>query len=280
MAPSSSFFFFFFFFVTLHRLPVIREDDFGTEMFFVVSGSCQCLVKRKVVRIFRENEMFGEIALLKTEPVRRTATIKSELYSELVVLNKTDFLDCLAIHPSASKKVYAVMREKIDGYTGANRKSLDRSASINVREKLSSARGNESGGGSGSGSGSESSDDEIEDDKDFIKRLPVKRANSYVAGLNRGPSISPLRNNVKSTPEHSTFDESLTIEEFLENRSAQFDVDQHDLLEFVHEYTSKLHNQEIEILREKKFAADIAKSKQKKKEKREKRKEEMNEATS
>ena len=101
MAPSSSFFFFFFFFVTLHRLPVIREDDFGTEMFFVVSGSCQCLVKRKVVRIFRENEMFGEIALLKTEPVRRTATIKSELYSELVVLNKTDFLDCLAIHPSA-----------------------------------------------------------------------------------------------------------------------------------------------------------------------------------
>ena len=242
-------------------------------MFFVASGSCQCLVKHKVVRIFRENEMFGEIALLKTEPVRRTATIKSELYSELVVLNKTDFLDCLAIHPSASKKVFAVMREKIDGYTGANRKSLDRSASINVREKLSLATGNESGGGGGSGSGSESSDDESEDDKDFIKRMPGKRANSYVAGLNRGPSAR--RNNVKSTPEHSTFDESLTIEEFLENRSAQFDVDQHDLLEFVHEYTSKLYNQEIEILRGKKFAADVAKSKQKKKEKSEKRKEEM-----
>ena len=51
---------------------VIREDDFGTEMFFVVSGSCECLVKRKVVRKFHANDMFGEIALLKNEPVRRT----------------------------------------------------------------------------------------------------------------------------------------------------------------------------------------------------------------
>ena len=59
---------------------IIRENDFGTEMFFVVSGSCACLVKKKIVRKFHANDMFGEIALLKSEPVRRTASIKSELY--------------------------------------------------------------------------------------------------------------------------------------------------------------------------------------------------------
>lgn len=264
--PFSTFLFFFSFFISkkINNSAVIREDDFGTEMFFVVSGSCQCLVKRKVVRIFRENEMFGEIALLKTEPVRRTATIKSELYSELVVLNKTDFLDCLAIHPSASKIVYSVMREKIDGYTGANRKSLDKSASIDVREKMESAKSSDSG--------SDISDDEmIEEDKEqFQKRLPPRRANSYVAGLNRGPTLSPLKNVAKITTEHSAFDESLTIQEFLGNRSAQFGVDEHDLLEFVHEYTSKLHNQEIDMLRKKKFEEEVAKSKKKKKSKEEK----------
>ena len=99
---------------------IIRKDDFGSEMFFVHSGHCECIVSGKVVKIFHENEFFGEIALLRSEPVRRTATIKSNEFSELVVLYKHDFLECLAIHPDASQKVYKVMRKKLKGYKGGN----------------------------------------------------------------------------------------------------------------------------------------------------------------
>jgi hypothetical protein len=118
---------------------IIREGDFGTEMFFVHSGACECIVNQRVVRVFHDNEFFGEIALLRNEPVRRTATIKSELYSELIVLEKSDFLDCIAIHPKAAKGVYSVMREKIDGYTGANKKRLSNTAAADIKRAVSSA---------------------------------------------------------------------------------------------------------------------------------------------
>lgn len=224
---------------------VIREDDFGTEMFFVVSGSCQCLVKKKVVRLFRANDMFGEIALLKTEPVRRTATIKSELYSELVVLQKTDFLDCLAIHPDAAKGVYGVMREKIDGYTGANRKKLNRSASVMVREKVEKTKDDAT------------TDDVATKDTDPIARPRKRRQSSFIRGAGRvsttptaaAHGASPLSSESttdieSSSPMSTKYDGSLTAQQFLENRSGQFGIEENLLKEFVKEYTMKLYTKQ------------------------------------
>jgi CRP-like cAMP-binding protein len=213
---------------------VIREDDFGTEMYFVVSGSCQCLVKSKVVRIFHANDMFGEIALLKAEPVRRTATIKSELYSELVVLAKTDFLDCLGIHPDAAKGVYAVMREKIDGYTGANRKRLNRSASVDVRENIANTVTNSS------------------DDDSRIKKMRkssyIKSLSSRSSAVKTGTTLSPSNHGggdiSLGSPIASLYDSALTVDEFVDNRSAQFGIKVADLIQFAQEYSIKLHTQE------------------------------------
>jgi CRP-like cAMP-binding protein len=232
---------------------VIREDDFGTEMFFVVSGSCECLVKRKVVRKFHANDMFGEIALLKNEPVRRTASIKSELYSELVVFHKTDFLDCLAIHPSAAKGVYKVMREKIEGYTGANRNKLNRSASLDIKSKISLIE-------------HEEEERERVEGEEWVaanggeKRKEKKktRTRSFIMGKSSAaPSVAPpsvaasptsIVGNSKSvkkpSPVNSAYDSGMDIQQFLQNRSAQFGISEQNLINFAKHYANKLHDKE------------------------------------
>jgi hypothetical protein len=171
------------------------------------------------------------VALLKSEPVRRTASIKSELYSELVVFKKKDFLECLAIHPSAAAGVYSVMREKIDGYTGDNRRSILRSVSYEVQKKLSEV------------------DDENEKNRrhSYVNGLssistPSKTPDTTTDGNNFGGVTKNAATSVSSPT--SKLDSMMNLEQFLDNRSAQFGISKMNLIEFAKVYSNKLHNKQ------------------------------------
>ena len=81
--------------------------------------------------------------------MRRTATIKSDEFSELIVLRKNDLQECLRIHPDAAKSVYKIMRSKISSYKGANKrrlsKSLENPAELRTTQEEARKSGNDGG---------------------------------------------------------------------------------------------------------------------------------------
>ena len=224
---------------------VIREGDFGTEMFFVQSGACECIVNQRTVKVFHDNEFFGEIALLRNEPVRRTATIKSELYSELIVLDKSDFLDCIAIHPKAAKGVYSVMREKIDGYTGSNKRKLSDAAHKDIQKAINAA-----------GDLAEQISKEIDRDRALRSaalRPSTSEDESVIStsedGIVRRESIMPTQIPKQVKAKHKTSfstinqeaaSDGLTLDEFVFVNAAKWNVPTGELKIFVKDYMARM----------------------------------------
>lgn len=81
---------------------VVREGDPGDSMFIVVRGQVRVITSDKrrkeiVLAELGEGEFFGEIALLTGRP--RTATILTNLDSELLELTRKDYEKIAARHP-------------------------------------------------------------------------------------------------------------------------------------------------------------------------------------
>jgi len=104
---------------------IVKENEYGDEMFMIASGSCEVLVRGKAVRTFSENDFFGEIALMKNEKVRRTATIRATGYSQIVSLHKPEFLKLMREYPESAQAVYKVMNKQISGYVGGGAANKD-----------------------------------------------------------------------------------------------------------------------------------------------------------
>eukprot|EP01063_Lacrimia_lanifica_P007112 TRINITY_DN1449_c0_g1_i2.p1 TRINITY_DN1449_c0_g1~~TRINITY_DN1449_c0_g1_i2.p1 ORF type:complete len:630 (+),score=265.64 TRINITY_DN1449_c0_g1_i2:184-2073(+) len=119
---------------------LLRKGEVGKEMFFIHKG-CVDVVSEDGNVVFvslSEGAFFGEVALV-VPGAKRTASIRSKTFTELFVLNKTDFDTLLGSYPETRAKILEVAAErgliekpKPDGEGGA--------AKVRVKPKRSPNR--------------------------------------------------------------------------------------------------------------------------------------------
>jgi glucose-6-phosphate 1-dehydrogenase len=92
---------------------IIRKGDMGREMYIVVRGEAEVLDDAgKVLKTFRDGDLFGEIALLIH--TARTATVRAKAACDLMVLDHASFSRILHDHPQFAASVLQIARERYD----------------------------------------------------------------------------------------------------------------------------------------------------------------------
>jgi PPM family protein phosphatase len=82
---------------------VIREGDRGEELFIVLTGSVKVMHGDTVLATLKPGDHFGEMALVRNQP--RSATVVSDLDSELMVIRRVDFFEILRTEHQLSVKL-------------------------------------------------------------------------------------------------------------------------------------------------------------------------------
>lgn len=95
---------------------IFAKGDPGTGLMGVLSGSVKVSVasaegKDIVLNIFREGEIFGEIALLDGRPRTADATAMSDC--ELIVIERRDFVPFLSSHPDVTIKFIEILCSRL-----------------------------------------------------------------------------------------------------------------------------------------------------------------------
>ncbi len=99
---------------------VIREGDRGEELFIVLTGSVKVVRGDTELARFKPGDHFGEMALVRNQP--RSATVISDLDSEMMVIRRTDFFDILRNeHQLAVKLLWQFMGALADRLDETNR---------------------------------------------------------------------------------------------------------------------------------------------------------------
>jgi CRP/FNR family cyclic AMP-dependent transcriptional regulator len=95
---------------------IFAKGDPGTGLMGVLSGSVKISVasaegKDVVLNIFREGEIFGEIALLDGQPRTADATAMSDC--ELIVIERRDFVPFLQSQPDVTLKFIEILCSRL-----------------------------------------------------------------------------------------------------------------------------------------------------------------------
>jgi CRP-like cAMP-binding protein len=98
------------------RTVLFRKGDPGTNMMVVLRGQVKVCThsedgKELVLNLFSQGDVFGEIALL--DGADRTADAVTLEDSDLLVLERRDFIPFLRGHPDACLKLMAVLCQKL-----------------------------------------------------------------------------------------------------------------------------------------------------------------------
>jgi glucose-6-phosphate 1-dehydrogenase len=92
---------------------IIRKGDIGRHMYLLVRGEAEVLDEYgDILKIFRDGDFFGEIALLMHTP--RTATVRAKTPCDLMALDKTSFTRILRDHPQFADSVLKVAKDRYD----------------------------------------------------------------------------------------------------------------------------------------------------------------------
>ena len=92
---------------------LIRKGDMGREMYIVVRGEAEALDESgRVLKTFRDGDVFGEVALLIHSA--RTATVRAKTAIDLMALDKASFDRILHDYPQFADSVLRVARERYD----------------------------------------------------------------------------------------------------------------------------------------------------------------------
>ena len=95
---------------------VFKSGDMGNEMYFIARGEVGIYNAStgKLIRVLKEGDFFGEIALFENIP--RTATVRAETYCDLYTLDKKTFDKIFEHFPDvrARVKAKAEMRQEMD----------------------------------------------------------------------------------------------------------------------------------------------------------------------
>jgi CRP-like cAMP-binding protein len=98
------------------REEIFHKGDEGTEVYLVARGALKALTTSEdgddvVFSILGPGELIGEIAFFTSS--RRTATVTAVEDSEVLALDRRDFLAFLRSHPDASIKLLAVLAQRL-----------------------------------------------------------------------------------------------------------------------------------------------------------------------
>jgi MFS family permease len=100
---------------------IVREGEPGDRFYVVASGEVEVAAEGKALRSLGPGEYFGEIALLR--PVPRTATVIAREDSELLTLDRDEFVGAVTGHPESREAADAVIGARL-GSLRAGRASL------------------------------------------------------------------------------------------------------------------------------------------------------------
>jgi CRP-like cAMP-binding protein len=98
------------------REELFHKGDEGNHVYLVIHGALKALTTSDegddvVFGILGPGELVGEVGLLGSPT--RTATVSALTESELLAIDRRDFLDCLRRHPEAAIKLLAVLAERL-----------------------------------------------------------------------------------------------------------------------------------------------------------------------
>lgn len=94
---------------------VFKEGDVGQEMYYIFSGAVAINKGEKVIRVLKEGEYFGELAMLLHD--LRTATITViEPETKLVCISQDNFETLLRENPGIVLAILKDMGAKLKGY--------------------------------------------------------------------------------------------------------------------------------------------------------------------
>jgi glucose-6-phosphate 1-dehydrogenase len=90
---------------------IIRKGEIGRELYLIEQGEVQILDDAgHEVKLLRDGDVFGEIALLMSTP--RTASCRAKIATDLFTLDKADFVRILRVHPHFADMICEVARER------------------------------------------------------------------------------------------------------------------------------------------------------------------------
>ncbi|MGH8711142.1 MAG: Crp/Fnr family transcriptional regulator [Burkholderiales bacterium] len=101
---------------------IMREGDKTDALYIIASGKVKVVLstvggKEVILAILGKSELFGEMALLDEQP--RSADVVAMEPTQLLVISKTDFINCLAHNPQMAFKI---MQGLIQRLRNADRK--------------------------------------------------------------------------------------------------------------------------------------------------------------
>ena len=121
------------------REELFHKNDEGTQVYLVTRGSLKALTTSDdgddvVFAIMGIGELIGEIAFLGSG--RRSATVSAVTQSELLSIDRRDFLAFLTAHPEASMKLMAVLAQRIERISELVEDTLFLNLPIRLAKKL------------------------------------------------------------------------------------------------------------------------------------------------
>lgn len=90
---------------------LFREGDPGLEMFAVVEGAVDIVIRGTVVETVEAGGVFGEMALIEEKPRIASAIVRSD--ARLVRIDRKRFMFLVQQNPYFSLHLMAVMAERL-----------------------------------------------------------------------------------------------------------------------------------------------------------------------
>ena len=90
---------------------VVREGDVGREFMIIRSGKASVSREGNTFAQLGPGDFFGEIALLKDAP--RTADVVAETFSDLLILERSDFDKFLDANPEIKQTIEKVAESRL-----------------------------------------------------------------------------------------------------------------------------------------------------------------------
>ncbi|MFC2134773.1 Crp/Fnr family transcriptional regulator [Bacteroidota bacterium] len=97
---------------------ILMEEDAGTALFVIIKGKVKVSRtsndgREVILSILNESDFFGEMAIL--DGLNRSATVTSLEDSELFIIQRSDFLDLLKVHPEISIALLYELTQRLRG---------------------------------------------------------------------------------------------------------------------------------------------------------------------
>jgi CRP-like cAMP-binding protein len=121
------------------REELFHKGDEGTQVYLVIRGKLKALTTSDegddvVFAIMGPGELVGEIGFLGSPS--RTATVSAITDSELLAIDRRDFLELLKTHPGAAMKLMTVLAQRIKGISELVEDTLFLNLPIRLAKKL------------------------------------------------------------------------------------------------------------------------------------------------